>query len=192
MPRVSKQLAAENRKKIENITSHLIRDRGFAVSVSDLMHAAGLTHGGFYKHFQSKDELIDIACKDTFEQSVKKWQNIVDTSEDDREALKAIFNRYLSEQNLENPGTSCPLSTLSIDVARETSEKPVKRSFQDGVEALLKILSELDAGEAQQGFSKNALVQLSLLSGALTLARSVDHDLAVKILESVREFLQEN
>lgn len=73
MPRVSKQLAAENRKKIENITSHLIRDRGFAVSVSDLMHAAGLTHGGFYKHFQSKDELIDIACKDTFEQSVRKW-----------------------------------------------------------------------------------------------------------------------
>ncbi|MEN8283377.1 TetR/AcrR family transcriptional regulator [Acinetobacter gerneri] len=192
MPRVSKQLAAENRKKIENITSHLIRDRGFAVSVSDLMHAAGLTHGGFYKHFQSKDELIDIACKDTFEQSVRKWQNIVDTSEDDRGALKAIFNRYLSEQNLENPGTSCPLSTLSIDVAREPSEKPVKRSFQDGVEALLKILSELDAGEAQQEFSKNALVQLSLLSGALTLARSVDHDLAVKILESVREFMQEN
>ncbi|MCH4245890.1 TetR/AcrR family transcriptional regulator [Acinetobacter gerneri] len=192
MPRVSKQLAAENRKKIENITSHLIRDRGFAVSVSDLMHAAGLTHGGFYKHFQSKDELIDIACKDTFEQSVRKWQNIVDTSEDDRGALKTIFNRYLSEQNLENPGTSCPLSTLSIDVAREPREKPVKRSFQDGVEALLKILSELDAGEAQQGFSKNALVQLSLLSGALTLARSVDHDLAVKILESVREFLQEN
>ncbi|WP_312966977.1 TetR/AcrR family transcriptional regulator [Acinetobacter gerneri] len=192
MPRVSKQLAAENRKKIENITSHLIRDRGFAVSVSDLMHAAGLTHGGFYKHFQSKDELIDIACKDTFEQSVRKWQNIVDTSEDDRGALKAIFNRYLSEQNLENPGTSCPLSTLSIDVAREPSEKPVKRSFQDGVEALLKILSELDAGEEQQGFTKNALVQLSLLSGALTLARSVDHDLAVKILESVREFMQEN
>lgn len=192
MPRVSKQLAAENRKKIENITSHLIRDRGFAVSVSDLMHAAGLTHGGFYKHFQSKDELIDIACKDTFEQSVRKWQNIVDTSEDDRGALKTIFNRYLSEQNLENPGTSCPLSTLSIDVAREPSEKPVKRSFQDGVEALLKILSELDAGEAQQEFSKNALVQLSLLSGALTLARSVDHDLAVKILETVREFMQEN
>lgn len=192
MPRVSKQLAAENRKKIENITSHLIRDRGFAVSVSDLMHASGLTHGGFYKHFQSKDELIDIACKDTFEQSVRKWQNIVDSSEDDRGALKTIFNRYLSEQNLENPGTSCPLSTLSIDVAREPSEKPVKRSFQDGVEALLKILSELDAGEAQQGFTKNALVQLSLLSGALTLARSVDHDLAVKILETVREFMQEN
>lgn len=192
MPRVSKQLAAENRKKIENITSHLIRDRGFAVSVSDLMHAAGLTHGGFYKHFQSKDELIDIACKDTFEQSVRKWQNIVDTSEDDRGALKAIFNRYLSEQNLENPGTSCPLSTLSIDVARESNEKPVKRSFQDGVEALLKILSELGAGEAQQGFTKNALVQLSLLSGALTLARSVDHDLAVKILETVREFMQQN
>lgn len=192
MPRVSKQLAAENRKKIENITSHLIRDRGFAVSVSDLMHAAGLTHGGFYKHFQSKDELIDIACKDTFEQSVRKWQNIVDSSEDDRGALKAIFNRYLSEQNLENPGTSCPLSTLSIDVARESNEKPVKRSFQDGVEALLKILSELDAGEAQQGFTKNALVQLSLLSGALTLARSVDHDLAVKILETVREFMQQN
>ena len=52
MPRVSKQSALENRKNIENITSHLIRDQGFAVSVSDLMKAAGLTHGGFYKHFQ--------------------------------------------------------------------------------------------------------------------------------------------
>ena len=75
MPRVSKKLAIENRKNIEHATSRLIREKGFAVSVADLMKAAGLTHGGFYKHFQNKDELIDIACQDIFLQSVSnhKW-----------------------------------------------------------------------------------------------------------------------
>ncbi|AYO53813.1 TetR/AcrR family transcriptional regulator [Acinetobacter wuhouensis] len=190
MPRVSKQLAQENRKNIENISSQLIRDKGFSVSVSDLMKAVGLTHGGFYKHFQNKDELIDIACKDTFRQSEQKWNSIIAETGSEHEALNLIFTRYLSEKNLADPGKSCPLSSLSMDVAREEEGKAVKQTFHQGVETLLKILTTLnDPKHENTQLSEQAIIQLSLLSGALTLARSVDHDLALNILDTVKHFL---
>ncbi|RZG88267.1 TetR/AcrR family transcriptional regulator [Acinetobacter sp. WCHAc060033] len=190
MPRVSKQLAQENRKNIENISSQLIRDKGFSVSVSDLMKAVGLTHGGFYKHFQNKDELIDIACKDTFRQSEQKWNSIIAETGSEQEALNLIFTRYLSEKNLADPGKSCPLSSLSMDVAREEEGKAVKQTFHQGVETLLKILTTLnDPKHENTQLSEQAIIQLSLLSGALTLARSVDHDLALNILDTVKDFL---
>ncbi|RZG46732.1 TetR/AcrR family transcriptional regulator [Acinetobacter wuhouensis] len=190
MPRVSKQLAQENRKNIENISSQLIRDKGFSVSVSDLMKAVGLTHGGFYKHFQNKDELIDIACKDTFRQSEQKWNSIIAETGSEQEALNLIFTRYLSEKNLADPGKSCPLSSLSMDVAREEEGKAVKQTFHQGVETLLKILTTLnDPKHENTQLSEQAIIQLSLLSGALTLARSVDHDLALNILDTVKHFL---
>jgi len=190
MPRVSKQLAQENRKNIENISSQLIRDKGFSVSVSDLMKAVGLTHGGFYKHFQNKDELIDIACKDTFRQSEQKWNSIIAETSSEQEALNLIFTRYLSEKNLADPGKSCPLSSLSMDVAREEEGKAVKQTFHQGVETLLKILTTLnDPKHENTQLSEQAIIQLSLLSGALTLARSVDHDLALNILDTVKHFL---
>ncbi len=193
MPRVSKQHAQENRKNIESITSRLIRDKGFAVSVSELMKAAGLTHGGFYKHFQSKDELIDIACKDTFQQSEQKWNTIIAETDSEKEALNQIFSRYLSEKNLAEPGTSCPLSSLSMDVAREEEGKAVKQTFHQGVEMLLKILTTLnDSKHENTQLSEQAIIQLSLLSGALTLARSVDHDLALHILDVVKQYLNES
>ncbi|OTG87598.1 TetR family transcriptional regulator [Acinetobacter sp. ANC 4558] len=191
MPRVSKQVAAQNRKNIESITSQMIRDKGFAVSVADLMKTAGLTHGGFYKHFKNKDELIDIACKNTFQRSIEKWEGIVQEAEDNKAAFDGIINRYLSAQNLENPGKSCPLSCLTIDVARESQDKPVKESFHQGVEALLEILSKLDVNNNDQRISKEAMIQLSLLSGALTLARSVHPDLGLSILENVKSYLCE-
>ena len=190
MPRVSKQLAQENRKNIENISSQLIRDKGFSVSVSDLMKAVGLTHGGFYKHFQNKDELIDIACKDTFRQSEQKWNSIIAETGSEHEALNLIFTRYLSEKNLADPGKSCPLSSLSMDVAREEEGKAVKQTFHQGVETLSKILTTLnDPKHENTQLSEQAIIQLSLLSGALTLARSVDHDLALNILDTVKHFL---
>lgn len=193
MPRVSKQHAQENRKNIESITSRLIRDKGFAVSVSELMKAAGLTHGGFYKHFQSKDELIDIACKDTFQQSVQKWNTIIAETDSEKEALNQIFSRYLSEKNLAEPGTSCPLSSLSMDVAREEEGKAVKETFHQGVETLLKILTSLNhVGHENNVISEYAIIQLSLLSGALTLARSVDHELALHILDTVKQYFNES
>jgi len=189
MPRVSKQLAIENKKNIESITSRLVRDQGFAVSVTDLMNAAGLTHGGFYKHFQNKDELIDIACQQIFSGSIAKWERIIAESNSHDIALKAIIHSYLSEKNIKNPAESCPLSSLTIDVAREHEDKPVKKSFDEGIQSLLKILSRLDQENGNQDITQKAIVQLSLLSGALILARAVNYEFALTILESVKTFM---
>ncbi|MGQ1305348.1 TetR/AcrR family transcriptional regulator [Acinetobacter baumannii] len=186
MPRVSKQLAIENKKNIESITSKLIRDQGFAVSVTDLMNAVGLTHGGFYKHFQSKDELIDIACKQIFAESIAKWEKIIAESDNNDIALNTIIKNYLSEKNITKPAESCPLSSLTIDVAREQEDKPVKKSFDDGIRSLLKILSQLNQDNGNHEITQQAIVQLSLLSGALILARAVNYEFALTILTTVK------
>lgn len=192
MPRVSKELAIENKKKIERITSHLMREQGFALSVIDLMHAAGLTHGGFYKHFENKDELLDIACRQIFSESIAKWEKIIAESNSKNAALNKIIQSYLAEKNIKNSMDSCPVSTLSIDVAREQEDKYVKKSFAEGVTELLKILSQLDENNnnQQNKITQQAIVQLSLLSGALILARSVSDDLSLNIILSVKEFMQ--
>ncbi|SDY58517.1 TetR/AcrR family transcriptional regulator [Acinetobacter kyonggiensis] len=194
MPRASKQLAIENKKNIEAITSQLIRDQGFAISVADLMNAAGLTHGGFYKHFQNKDELIDIACQHIFAESLAKWEKIIAESNNNDMALNKIIQSYLAEKNIENPAESCPLSSLTIDVAREQQDKPVKKSFEEGIHSLLSILSQLGGQGEEQEITQQAIVQLSLLSGSLILARAVNHEFALTILHSVKSFMlkQEN
>ena len=188
MPRVSKQLAAENKINIEKKTANLIREKGLSVSVADLMHAAGLTHGGFYKHFENKDQLIDIACKDIFKTSVEKWEHKIQISADHTEAFQRIVEGYLSEKNLNHPELSCPISTLTMDIARESEDKPVKKTFNDGTEKLLTILSGLTTQSVNE-INDEAIVSLSLISGALTLARSVEPDLAVRILEVVKTHL---
>ena len=74
MPRVSKEQTDLNRSAIENVSAKLFREKGFnGVSVSDLMAAAGLTHGGFYGHFSSKDELAAVACANAFDHAVERW-----------------------------------------------------------------------------------------------------------------------
>ena len=79
MPRVSREQTDINRLAIEDASSRLFREQGIkAVSVADLMAAAGLTHGGFYGHFESKDALAAVACAKAFEQSAGRWEKRLD------------------------------------------------------------------------------------------------------------------
>lgn len=97
MPRVSKAEAEKNRAIIEQVSARLFREQGFhGISVADLMSAAGLTHGGFYGHFESKDALAAIACERAFEESVERWRKRVDAAPDRAAALESLLDGYLS------------------------------------------------------------------------------------------------
>ena len=175
MPRVSRAETEKNRLAIEEASSKLFRERGLSVSVADVMRAAGLTHGGFYGHFKSKDELAAVACAKAFESAASKWKQRAADIADPMQARQALIERYLDPRHRVEPSTGCPLATLVVDVAREDSSKPVRDAFYQGVEQLLEVLSTLqpDARDAQ-GARQQALEQLATLVGAMVLSRATE------------------
>ncbi len=191
MPRVSREQAEINRLAITDAASRLFRERGIkGVSVSDLMAAAGLTHGGFYGHFDSKDSLAAEACRFAFDRSVGRWKKRIDDSENDVSARAALVDNYLSDKARSNPGISCPASSLAADVAREPSASPLHASFAAGDEELTGILAALQrTGEAGVD-RRQALADLSTMVGALMLARATaGREMSDEILAAARERL---
>lgn len=173
MPRVSKAEAEKNRAAIEQVSSRLFREQGFhGVSVADLMGAAGLTHGGFYGHFESKDALAAIACARAFEESEARWRKRVDDAPDRAAALTALVDGYLSARNRNGPGAGCPVAALANDVAREPEGKPVRAVFHEGLENLLEILASVQPGDDDTQRRSTAIAQMATLAGALVLARA--------------------
>ncbi|HRO53290.1 MAG TPA: TetR/AcrR family transcriptional regulator [Alicycliphilus sp.] len=190
MPRVSRAETEKNRAAIERASSQLIRERGLGVSVADLMGAAGLTHGGFYGHFQSKDELKAIACASALAESAERWKKRM-AKKDPEQARAALVEGYLTERNRSAPGTGCPLAALAVDVAREERGKPVRAAFNDGLEQLIELLTAtqpcaLDEAARRSG----ALAQMATLVGAMVLARATsDSPLSDELLAAARENL---
>lgn len=191
MPRVSREQADSNRVAITDAASRLFRERGIhGVSVSDLMAAAGLTHGGFYGHFDSKDSLAAEACRFAFDGSVSRWKKRVEGSEDQVSARAALVDNYLSDKSRSNPGMSCPASTLPADVAREPSESPVRDNFAAGVEELVGILAALQRSGDAEVDRRRALADLSTMVGGLMLARATaGREISEEILAAARERL---
>ena len=168
MPRVSKAEAERHRATIEQVSSRLFREQGFhGISVADLMGAAGLTHGGFYGHFASKDALAAIACTRAFEESGARWRKRVEESPDKATALAALIENYLSARNRNAAGTGCAAAALANDVAREGEEKPVRAAFVDGIRDLLEILEGVQTGDDPAARRAAAKAQLlAQVSGA--------------------------
>src|ERR1700730_8762168 len=105
MPRVSREQADNNRLAITDASARLFRERGIDnVSVAELMAAAGLTHGGFYGHFESKEELAPEACRWDFGRCVERWKTRVGEKSDRTVARAALADNYLSVQSRSSPG----------------------------------------------------------------------------------------
>jgi len=191
MPRVSRQQADSNRLTIKSVSSRLLRERGIkGVSVSDLMAAAGLTHGGFYGHFHSKDALVAEACAAAFEGSVERWNKRVAVAPDRVAARTALLDAYLSDAARRSPGTSCPAAALVGDIAREAPEAPVRSAYVAGLEALLPILSAVQTAAEPGERRRRALADFSTMVGGLILARATaGHGISDEFLEAAREGL---
>jgi TetR/AcrR family transcriptional repressor of nem operon len=177
MPRVSREQSDSNRIAIEEASARLFREQGLkGVSVSDLMAAVGLTHGGFYGHFESKDALAAVACTRAFAQSSERWKNRIAGKADRAAALSALVEGYLSPQSRNGVGTGCPIAALASDVAREPSGKPVREAYLAGVKNQLEVLLSIQGSGNAEVDRSQALAQLSTLVGALVLARATRGD----------------
>ena len=179
--RVSREQAAESRERILDVASKLFREHGLdGIGVADLMKSAGLTHGGFYGHFCSKEDLMAQACTRALAHSVEKWDKL---SEKDR-PLSAIVKTYLSKRHRDDPREGCALPALGGDVARQGP--PVRHAFTDGVKSLIGILARAVTGRTQAVRRRKALAICAGLMGAVVLARAVDdRELSDEILEAV-------
>jgi TetR/AcrR family transcriptional repressor of nem operon len=169
--RVSREKAAENRKTIVKAAGDLFREKGFSgIGVADIMQAADLTHGGFYRHFKSKDDLAAEASKVVMGNSAAHWAKTLEEHKDG--ALKVIVERYLSAKMRDDRGHSCAFASLGADASREG--KPVRKAFTDGLRPLIDVLTKLVPGASKMARRRKALAAMSQLVGAMVLARAVD------------------
>lgn len=177
MPRVSREQTEKNHDLIEEVSARLFRERGLnGVSVAELMSGVGLTHGGFYGHFESKDELAAAACKRAFGQSAAHWRSSGQSECERHEKLLQVADAYLSPRHRDNPGAGCAVSALAADVAREPIGKPVRAAFAAGCKELTDALASLSSGETEAARKQEALARLALMVGAMTLARAMSGD----------------
>jgi TetR/AcrR family transcriptional regulator, transcriptional repressor for nem operon len=168
------QTAAKHERIVKE-ASRLFRERGFEnVSVGNVMRAAGLTHGAFYAHFGSKEDLQAAAIAYGQKVSLDRLQR------SQKNAAKGSFtDGYLSREHRDNPGDGCTMAALAEEVARSTPE--LKATFEQGLENIL---------SATGGDRKEAIFQSAALLGGVVLARAVrDPRLSDEILRSVRQKL---
>jgi len=185
--RVSRQKAAENRERIVDAASALFRAKGFGgIGVADIMKAADLTHGGFYGHFASKDDLIAQASRRAMARAAANWGKVVATAP--KNPYAALVAHYLSPHHRDHPDQGCAFAALSGDAAR--CAKPVRAAFSAGLEPLIDVLTSAVPGRSKALRRRKAIAALAELTGALILARAVDEvALSNEILESARQEL---
>lgn len=192
MPRASRKQAQENREAIRDAAARLFRENGVqGISVADVMLAAGLTHGGFYGHFDSKDALAAQACAHAFEQAALRWQTRHAAHRKPARARQATVLHNLSPESRDVPGESCPVVGFAGDVAREPLDSTVRLAYVDGLKKLLDEFTRLTEGEHEAARRQQALADFSLMIGALTLARATRGDtLSEEVLDAARRQLE--
>ncbi|MBM6582926.1 TetR/AcrR family transcriptional regulator [Microvirga sp. BT689] len=169
------------RKRIIAVAAQQLRKDGVGASgVAGLMASAGLTHGGFYSHFPSKDALIEEALHEAIEQ-VKAWLGSVVESNEDK--LEAVIRAYLSPYHRDNPENGCVAGALAPEIARHSPA--VREMFtQSIIEHVDMVASLLPASATPEARRSVARAIIAGTTGMIQLARAVDdEELSDQILE---------
>jgi TetR/AcrR family transcriptional regulator, transcriptional repressor for nem operon len=169
--KVSREQAAQNRERIVETAARLFRERGFeGIGVADLMKEAGLTHGGFYGHFSSKEDLKAEASTRALMRSLAVLSKVAERAPGD--PLSAVAEAYLTSRHRDNPGAGCLLAALGPDVSRQGPA--VRRSVTDYVRGAVDLLATLVAGRSKAARRQKAISTYATLVGAMVMARAVD------------------
>jgi TetR/AcrR family transcriptional repressor of nem operon len=171
--KVSREQAEANRARIIEVAGELFREKGFdGIGVADLMKAAGLTHGGFYGHFKSKDDLAAQACERALAGSLEKWNQYVAQAPEG--PLSSLVSQYLSTRHRDNPGKGCVFASLGGETVRQSSS--VRSTVTAGLRSMVDLLTGIIPGRSKVARREKALATMSGMVGALVLARAVDDD----------------
>ena len=188
--RVSRLQAAANRERILDVATRLFRERGIdGIGVDDLMKAAGLTHGGFYGHFKSKEDLVAQACARAVSRMRQNWINVIDQATGD--PLEALAATYLTSKHRDGAARGCPMAALGSEISRQGHT--VRRAFTDELRPFLDYLSTIVQGPSNTRRRQKALATYASLVGALIVSRAVDDTtLSDEILAAVAITMHNN
>ncbi|AEF87958.1 regulatory protein TetR [Delftia sp. Cs1-4] len=191
--KVTKAQAAQNRQDILEAAARLYREHGLdGVGVAEVTRGAGLTHGGLYRHFESKDALVREACARAFDWSIAPLDGL---QGEQAGSLAARVQSYLSPQHRDSPGEGCPAAALAVDVARAGVD--LSAVFAEGVERNIgrfaRVIGTLGDDQAPDATQRaQAMAMLSSMVGALVLARATvaaNPALSDEILKTVQAHL---
>lgn len=178
---------AASHERIVKIAAERIRRDGVDdLGVADLMSEAGLTHGGFYRHFTSRDDLVAEAVALALAQGSERTRAAA--SKGGLRALRAIIDGYLSTSHRDHPESGCAVAALAEDVTRASDR--TRDAYARQVREYIDLLAGLAPGDDPSD-SHRAILTLSALVGALSIARAVrDPDLSQRILKETAESLK--
>lgn len=175
--KVSREQMVENRQRILDVAAALFREKGFdAVGVAEIMRAAGFTHGGFYGHFESKDDLI-----------VQALGHAIDVRKRAVSDFDAFIDDYLSPRHRDDASGGCPIAGLAAEALRQTQE--ARSAVTDGIRAQIGWMSKELAGPGERD-RRRAIATTAAMVGATILARvTIDPALSDEILKETRAWL---
>lgn len=172
MARTPGSIKAETHERIVETAAHAIRAHGYAgASVADVMKQAGLTHGGFYAHFASRDAMVEEAIDRAADEGRARLTAVAERAEPGH-ALEAIVGSYLSDRHVEHPGSGCTLAALGSETRRQAPA--LRRIATRQVGGLAALLADQMPGGDTPDNHDRALALLCGMVGALSMARAVD------------------
>jgi TetR/AcrR family transcriptional repressor of nem operon len=178
--RKSREEAAKTRRRIVEAAAREFRKNGIvATGLNDLMKAASLTHGGFYKHFESKDRLVAEACAAGVDAAIASW------GMEAQPTINAAVAAYLSARHRDDLASGCPLAVLGSELSR--TDKKRREAATEGFERLVAVLAEKSK---TQDARRRALVAVATMIGPVTMSRIVtDPELSAEILREAEKSL---
>ncbi|WEZ86230.1 TetR/AcrR family transcriptional regulator (plasmid) [Rhizobium sp. 32-5/1] len=185
----SKADKAASHDRIVDIAAARMRRSGInGVGVAELMREAGLTHGGFYRHFESRDELVSAAVERALAQGSAR--TVAASGKGGRRALETIVDDYLSPAHRAHPEAGCAVAGLAEDISR--ADDRTRSAYGRQVEQYLELLAGLTPGTDAAGDRRRACLVLSALVGALAMARAIgEGGLSDEILSDTATALKE-
>jgi len=180
-PRVSRRKEATHERIVE-VAARAIRRSGYnGTGVADIMKEAGLTHGGFYAHFASREAMLAEAADRAGAESAAVAEKVA-SSVPPEQALKAMMHAYLSKEHLASAETGCPVAALGSEMPRQAAE--VRHVATRRIKEMIDLVARQSPDWGQPGAHEHALVTVAAMVGTLLLARAVDDP---KLSEALRE-----
>jgi TetR/AcrR family transcriptional repressor of nem operon len=167
--RYSREHKLETHARIVKKASVRLREKGaHGIGVADLMKEAGLTHGGFYAHFDSREALVMEAFGYAMDRGTERWRKIAEQTPPDRR-LATIVESYLTPVHRDDPGHGCAVPTLGAEIARESPK--TRRAFAAKLEQMIDMIAEQIPDVPRKAARKKAMATLATMIGTLVVSR---------------------
>jgi len=179
----------ETRERIVHAAARRFRRAGAGVGIGQLMKSLKMTHGGFYRHFKSKDDLVEAALNKGFEEMRARMTAAIAQAKPGRE-LEVVIETYLSDEHCADAAGGCPVAALASEIARQP--RAVRAAFERATLNGTATMAQYMSGETEDERRRAAGVLMSGMAGTLSVARAVaDEDLRRRILSSARKIYVE-